>query len=164
MKSINRNINNPTTQSGITKDEGGEDHSEFPGYPLYAPEEDIMNQAQRVDVDLNIDSLDSIDVINSDLKIGSTEIDDSDRLIDQTSNLTKDDLEALGPKDLSLDMGEDEELLKHRVYPVDFTGKDIDLPSLDSNDKNDGVTNEDEENSIYSIGGDRHDDLEEDKS
>jgi hypothetical protein len=77
-----------------------------------------------------------------------------------SADVTKADLEALGPKDLSMDMGDDEDL-KHRVHPVDFAGKDLDVPGSELDDAQEARGSEDEENNPYSIGGDNHDKLEE---
>lgn len=72
------------------------------------------------------------------------------------AELTKEDLEALGPKDLSMDMGEDEEL-KHRPHKVDFDGKDLDIPGRNMDDNQEDIGSEDEENNLYSLGGDDND-------
>lgn len=88
--------------------------------------------------------------------------DDSDT-VKNDSDLTPEDIEALGPKDLSMDLGDDEQL-KHRVYPVNFSGDDLDVPGSELDDENESIGSEDEENNSYSIGGDDHDDLEEDPS
>ena len=76
------------------------------------------------------------------------------------SDVTEEDLQALGPKDLSLDMGEDEALLKNRVWPVDMAGEDLDVPGVpdDNNGMDQAIGPEDEENDFYSLGGDRHED------
>jgi hypothetical protein len=76
------------------------------------------------------------------------------------SDVTQEDLQALGPKDLSMDMGEDEELLKNRVYPVDMAGLDLDIPGAEeaSDDLDQAIGPEDEENDFYSLGGDRLED------
>lgn len=76
------------------------------------------------------------------------------------ADVTRDDLEALGPIDLSQDMGDDEDL-KHRVYPVDFAGDELDVPGAELDDLSERIGSEDEENNPYSIGGDAHDKLEE---
>lgn len=79
------------------------------------------------------------------------------------SDVTDEDLQALGPKDLSMDMGEDEALLKNRVWPVDMAAQDLDVPGVpdDNNGMDQAIGPEDEENDFYSLGGDRHeDDLE----
>lgn len=72
------------------------------------------------------------------------------------SDVTEEDLQALGPKDLSMDMGEDE-LLKNRVWPVDMAGEDLDVPGAELDDANEAIGSEDEENNSYSLGGDNHD-------
>jgi hypothetical protein len=74
------------------------------------------------------------------------------------SDVTEEDLQALGPKDLSMDMGEDEQLLKNRVWPVDMAGEDLDIPGSELDDANEAIGSEDEENNSYSIGGDAHED------
>ncbi len=77
------------------------------------------------------------------------------------SDVTDEDLQALGPRDLSMDMGEDEAILKNRVWPVDMAGEDLDVPGAELDDESEAIGNEDEENNPYSLGGDRHeDDLE----
>lgn len=43
------------------------------------------------------------------------------------------------------------------------TGKDLDVPGSELDDDLENVGSEDEENNYYSIGGDNHDDLEENK-
>jgi hypothetical protein len=161
MKSTKEN--KKTTRRPVSRNKKTDDNTEFPGYPHYAPEEDIMNKAKRVDLDL--DEGETADKINDQFSRQNRvtpEINES--IVDKQSEVTKEDLEALGPKDLSLDMGDDENLLKHRVYPVDFSGKDIDIPGSELDDASEAIGAEDEENNSYSIGGDAHDNLEEDPS
>ena len=43
------------------------------------------------------------------------------------------------------------------------TGDDLDVPGSELDDEQESVGGEDEENNYYSLGGDNHDDLEEDK-
>jgi hypothetical protein len=76
------------------------------------------------------------------------------------SDVTEEDLQALGPKDLSMDMGEDEQLLKNRVWPVDMAGSDLDVPGSEGagDVEDEAIGPEDEENDFYSLGGDRHED------
>ncbi len=73
------------------------------------------------------------------------------------SDVTEEDLQALGPKDLSMDMGDDE-ALKNRVWPVDMAGEDLDIPGTELDDANEAIGSEDEENNGYSLGGDNHED------
>jgi hypothetical protein len=84
--------------------------------------------------------------------------DDMDFAAGNESDVTKEDLEALGPKDLSMNMGEDENLLKNRVWPVDMAGEDLDVPGAELDYQNEAIGSEDEENNSYSLGGDRLED------
>jgi len=45
----------------------------------------------------------------------------------------------------------------------DVSGSDLDVPGSELDDSQENVGSEDEENNYYSLGGDDHDDLEEDK-
>jgi hypothetical protein len=129
---------------------------EFPGYPLYPSNEDIMNRGERIDVDVNVVS-ESIPVVpNPDpvkSQIGTSEAD---------SDLTKDDFQALASEELH-GTGDDE-ILENRIWPVDFSGSDLDVPGSEDDDAQEALGSEDEENNSYSIGGDRHEDLEEHRS
>ncbi|HEY9005984.1 hypothetical protein [Ohtaekwangia sp.] len=132
-----------------------EESKKLPGE--YPPGEDIMNQAndiERVHVDLDNLSLS---------RATSAEVvqDSPGRPLNNESDLTEEDKEALGPKDLSLDMGDDEQL-KHRKWPVDFAARDLDIPGSELDDRNESIGSEDEENNSYSLGGDRQENLEED--
>ncbi|HEY9044302.1 MAG TPA: hypothetical protein VIN08_00315 [Ohtaekwangia sp.] len=144
--------NKASTENKETKHKGAK---KLPGE--YPPSEDIMNpvnEAERVHVDLDDLSLS---------RATSAEIveDAPARPLDDKSNLTKEDKEALGPKDLSLDLGDDEQL-KHRRWPVDFAARDLDIPGSELDDRDEAIGSEDEENNSYSVGGDRQENLEED--
>lgn len=47
-------------------------------------------------------------------------------------------------------------------FEDDVSGDDLDIPGSELDDEQEDIGSEDEENNYYSIGGDRHDDLEED--
>jgi hypothetical protein len=79
----------------------------------------------------------------------------------QEGDLTSEDLEALGPEDLSMDMGDDEDL-KHRTHDVDFSANEMDVPGDEDDDAQEKIGSEDEENNFYSLGGDRHEDAQDD--
>jgi hypothetical protein len=140
----------------LTKDD-------LPGY--YAPEDDIMNRAKRVegnldDEILNVERTRPVHVPLPVEDVGLAEGTEDKLKPKGKSNLTDEDREALGPKDLSLDMNDDEQL-KHRVDPVDFAGTDLDIPGSELDDASEELGSEDEENNNYSLGGDNHEDLEE---
>ena len=143
------------------KKKPSKDDQEFPGYPKYPGKEDITVQNNRV-------SMNEEGLATSRENLAKTSSPDDENVIRPSSrrresDLTREDLEALGPDDLSLDMGEDEELLKHRTRPVDFSGDDLDIPGSELDDENEKIGSEDEENNIYSLGSDREDDLEDRK-
>lgn len=138
----------------------GKDKSkeQFPGYPKYPGKEDITVQNNRM-------SINDEGLTARPEKLAS-KLDQEENLIvpssrKRESDITKEDLEALGPLDLSLDMGEDEDLLKHRPHPVDFAGDDLDIPGAELDDEREATGNEDEENNPYSLGSDKHEDLDE---
>jgi hypothetical protein len=144
------------------------DEKEFPGYPKYPASEDMMNQGKRLEGNLDDEVLTGKSV---DMKLskGGSAFDDEvvegveDELkpiAKNESDVTAEDLEALGPEDLSMDMGDDEQL-KHRDRPVDFSAQDLDIPGSELDDEKENLGSEDEENNSYSLGGDNHEDLEE---
>lgn len=48
-------------------------------------------------------------------------------------------------------------------FNQDISGDDLDIPGTELDDDQENIGSEDEENNGYSIGGDNHNDLEEDK-
>jgi hypothetical protein len=48
-------------------------------------------------------------------------------------------------------------------FKQDHSGSDLDVPGSELDDEQENIGSEDEENNAYSIGGDNHNDLEEDK-
>jgi hypothetical protein len=70
-------------------------------------------------------------------------------------SLTEDDIDVLGPVDLSMDGGEDEQL-RQRTHAVDFSGEDLDVPGAELDDEDEDIGSEDEENNPYSLGGDNY--------
>jgi len=135
----------------------------LPGYPHYSPKDDIMNpknQAKKVTLKEDMPSKTS--------KKPSEDLDEKPYLSDMktkkarnSGELTKEDQDLLGSDELNLDLDGDDAVLKNRVWPVDMAGDDLDIPGAELDDANEILGEEDEENNNYSIGGDRHDDLEE---
>ena len=62
------------------------------------------------------------------------------------------------PNDLNEEFDEG---LKNRTTPADFSGSDLDVPGSELDDDREQIGSEDEENNLYSLGGDNHEDLEE---
>ncbi len=48
-------------------------------------------------------------------------------------------------------------------FTTDISGSDLDIPGSELDDEQEDIGSEDEENNGYSLGGDDHNDLEEDK-
>jgi hypothetical protein len=126
--------------------------------------EPVVTDPNRVKDDPDLSAIDDVELpaakemerpVPKDLSIDE---DDMAFSAGNESDVTKEDLEALGPKDLSLDMGEDENVLKNRVWPVDMAGEDLDVPGAELDDDNEAIGAEDEENNYYSLGGDRLED------
>ncbi len=69
------------------------------------------------------------------------------------SDVTKEDIQNLGRsrEDLRRDGGSDEQL-KDRERPVDFAGKELDIPGRTLPDDRDPSDPKDEENQLYSQG------------
>lgn len=72
----------------------------------------------------------------------------------------------LDPSDLSKRKTPNEEngVLNERDFGDDKSGSDLDVPGSELDDQQESVGSEDEENNYYSLGGDLHNDLEENNS
>lgn len=79
--------------------------------------------------------------------------------------ITKEDLLAIGNKvqNLRSDDGEDAALVD-RDEKVDFEGKDLDIPGRTLPDDKKSKSLKDEENQLYSQGGEDNENLEQDSS
>lgn len=145
-----------------------QNEKKFPGYPHYPAKEDIMNSEDNERVDLDVENISRSKEALSNLPDKSVKTkdakDDTPPLADvdadaedigivsgTDADLTADDLIALG--EIQADFGRREQL----------TGDDLDVPGAEEDDENEEIGEEDEENNYYSLGGDAHEDLEEDK-
>lgn len=50
-----------------------------------------------------------------------------------------------------------------KSFQEDMSGSDLDVPGAELDDADEAIGSEDEENNYYSLGGDNHNDLEEEK-
>jgi hypothetical protein len=146
--------------------EGGGTDNEFPGYPHYPASEDIMNpanQVQRVAVDVeNLAPTGSVgkkpDNANPSGSFTSAQnvTDDELKIVPGTdADVTREDLRVLS---------EAEGPYAQTSGSNTVTGEDLDVPGADQDDPNEEIGEEDEENNYYSLGGDNHENLEEDPS
>lgn len=153
---------------------------DFPGYPHYPAKDDILNpdnKFTRVDADVeNITRahrIPSENLLHAKSNAGSadgefplanpdSEEDEIGIVPGTEADVTEEDLLLLGDPDKDMDMNEDEAVLTNKEWPLEMTGEDLDVPGADIDDENDALGEGDEENSYYSIGGDNHENLEED--
>ena len=88
------------------------------------------------------------------------EADDIYERSKEEQNIDPEDItKAKASNDESRD-GEENE----KSFDEDVSGRDLDVPGSGLDDRQEDNGNEDEENNSYSLGGDRHNDLEEDKA
>ena len=75
--------------------------------------------------------------------------------------------EDINPEDISRVKEPNADDLSDTENEKDFneavSGSDLDIPGSELDDEQEDIGNEDEENNYYSLGGDNHNDLEEDK-
>ncbi|MEQ1800117.1 MAG: hypothetical protein ABL872_19330 [Lacibacter sp.] len=75
--------------------------------------------------------------------------------------------ELVDPEYFAADKTNNPALKNGDVSQTDFinaiSGKDLDIPGSELDDEQEKIGSEDEENNYYSVGGDNHDNLEEDK-
>ncbi|MFT5754002.1 MAG: hypothetical protein ACI9FW_002226 [Flavobacterium sp.] len=71
----------------------------------------------------------------------------------------------LNPEDISKKKAPNEKVgsQNEKDFTTDMSGSDLDVPGSELDDQQESVGSEDEENNYYSIGGDNHNDLDEDK-
>lgn len=160
----------------MARDTNKKDNSEerdFPGYPHYPSDEDITNPStgnKKVNTDVeglaNSKRLSSLAARQEENRTEDAERSDEDddlRIVPGTeADVTEDDLVILGDKDADLDMNDDE-LIKGNAR-VDFVENedDLDVPGAELDDEEEAVGENDEENDYFSLGGDRHENLDED--
>ena len=151
---------------------GKREDRDLPGYPHYPPEEDIMNpQSGFKKIPADEELANSKSLSSRNLKKTTQPNDnpgdeaDDIRIVRGTeADVTKEDIQLLGAEEGDLDLGDDE--LVHASARVDDVPNedDLDVPGSDLDDNEEELGEEDEENNYYSIGGDRHENLEEDQS
>lgn len=72
----------------------------------------------------------------------------------------------MNPEDLTKNKSENElPGTQNEKFPEnDRSGSDLDIPGVELDDEQESVGSEDEENNSYSLGGDDHNDLDEDRT
>ena len=160
------------TNNGSPRKRGeeNENENEFPGYPHYPAKDDIMSSSsdmKRVEVDVEnltpsgkfVNAKENKNPVSDPPASDTNATDDELQIVPGTeADVTKDDLAVLGGRNFK-----DEDLTGSRRNKI-VTGDDLDIPGSELDNTNESIGEEDEENNYYSLGGDRHEDLEEDRS
>jgi len=162
------------TRQNNNRDDRNENDQDkdLPGYPHYPSEEDIMNPQhgfRKIAADEELANSSRItsrsldEKKNTDDTIEPLEDDDEIRIVSGTeADVTEDDLVILGDRDADQDLGDDELTRKARVDDLEEE-QDLDIPGAQMNDE-EALGQDDEKNNYYSLGGDRHENLEEESS
>lgn len=151
-----------------------QEERDLPGYPHYPPEDDIMNPQhgfKKVHADEELANSKSLSsrVVNTRPEgadgVRKNEEEEEIKIVRGTeADVTKEDLELLGEREGDLDDGDDEQMQKNSRVDELPNEDDLDVPGSDLDDNDEELGEEDEENNYYSLGGDRHENLEEDQS
>lgn len=148
----------------------GED---FPGYPHYPAREDIMDQrtdSHRVDIDVeNLPGASNATGVSQRFVTAQENRKTGNSGEGENVQDNEDDLEIrpgteadVNEDDLAvLNSTNDEIGLPQNVSNEDLN-TDLDVPGSELDDDNENIGEEDEENNYYSLGGDRHQNQEED--
>jgi hypothetical protein len=142
---------------------------DFPGYPHYPAKEDIMSPSsdmERVQVDVEnltpsgkfLNTKEELNTLNQPAvePTASSEDDELSIVPGTEADVTRDDLAVLGGSRFS------EDDLHGTARTSAVSGEDLDVPGAELDNINEEIGEEDEENNYYSLGGDRHENLEED--
>ena len=153
------------------KRRNNDEQRDLPGYPHYPPEEDIMNpQSGFKKISADEELANSKTLSSRNLKPGEHNENPEDqgdeiKIVRGTeADVTREDIQLLGPREGDLDSGDDELVQGNSRVDEVSNEDDLDVPGSDLDDENEELGEEDEENNYYSIGGDRHENLEEDQS
>lgn len=157
----------------------GSDDEQFPGYPHYPASEDIMSTSKEKRVDVDVENLPKrgsdvkVDLTSMPADSGSSkteparvgDMDDDDVVIvpGTDADVTSEDMQILeGDFD---DTEQPRNRVKlDRIDEDDDIDEDLDIPGTEMDDANESIGEEDEENNYYSLGGDRHENLDEDSA
>lgn len=148
-----------------------ESNEELPGYPHYPASEDIMNPANGFEKT----AADTENLTRSGRYVerdrtgevsresNMEEYDDLGIVPGTEADVTSEDLLILGVREGDQDLGDDE-LVSGKIQPIGRADEELDIPGAELDDENEALGEEDEENNYYSLGGDNHENLEEDQA
>ena len=138
--------------------------SNIPEELNYPPSEDITRQAKKEHIDVEYitrsGKYSDPPAVQEDSIVQDNIVDDEIKPVPETeADVTREDLRTLELTDGITPTSKLEELDQELNE-----ASDLDIPGAELDDKDEILGEEDEENNYYSLGGDRHEDLEEDPS
>lgn len=142
----------------------------FPGYPHYPAKEDIMDQrtgSHKVDMDMeNLASAKNATGVSQ--RFARTQGNERN-FLPQDQPEENNDLNIrsgtdadVNDDDLAVLNSTDDEIGVPQNVSNEDLNTDLDIPGSELDDDNESIGEEDEENNYYSLGGDRHENQEED--
>ena len=144
---------------------------DFPGYPHYPAREDIMDKRndyskENIDVE-NLPNSKNTSGVNQRFLAGQNRDRAEEAMIPGPA--TDDDLDIrqgteadVDDDDLAVLNSTDAEIGRPQNVSNEDLENDLDIPGSELDDENEEIGEEDEENNYYSLGGDRHENQEED--
>jgi len=177
-KPVSSEENTESTQEGTSKKKNDSTKNKssqkdtdenFPGYPHYPATEDIFNakedklplvEEETTHREKNYPQSPDNKLLNEEPVDKSLFDEDEETRPETDADVTQEEILFLDSDNLNADVGDDDQL-RNRVTPVDMSGDDLDVPGSELDDADAEIGEEDEENNPFSIGGDRHEDLEE---
>ena len=174
MSDTQRTMDRDDEDNSEEKRSGKENERDnLPGYPHYPPSEDIMNPAngfQKTVADSEHLTRSGKYMPHESSRINPSEgtmeeeaYDDLGIVPGTEADLTSEDQLILGPKEGDADMGDDE-MVRGKIQPIGGADEELDIPGAELDDENEALGEEDEENNYYSLGGDNHENLEENQA
>lgn len=146
----------------------------YPGYPHHPASEDITrannNNGKKPYGPVNEppkrfnDTVDDRDDETSIKEGTDADVTREDLMILQTTEQNMDTPDALNLMHSALDTADDDgDPLNEESILHDMAGSDLDVPGGAMDDADEAIGEEDEENNYYSLGGDNHENQEENK-
>lgn len=146
---------------------------DFPGYPHYPAKEDIMDQrtgSHKVDMDMeNLASSRNATGVSQRFARSQENQRNAGPQGQQPEENYSDDLNIssgteadVNDDDLAVLNSSNDEIGTPQNVSNEDLNTDLDIPGSELDDDNESIGEEDEENNYYSLGGDRHENQEED--
>jgi hypothetical protein len=164
--SMKKNQKNPATDEPIRENREAEERGTTDETILNLPEvKDIPGQ-EHVRPPRMREFADT--TASSDDEEGRRVFDEDQDSLDQSTNVSREEEDLLEKSSTSMAGEEDLSWERARLDNVDedgealneeneFSGRDLDVPGSEDDDRNEDLGEEDEENNSYSLGGDLHD-------